>query len=90
VTGRIVQWLSRKWLRDEQPTLAESYQLAFSTPHGAQVLRHLMDTIYCSIYEGTDPVMALAHNARRAVVHEILENIDLAEHPTEAHHAPTR
>ena len=93
--GTIAQWLSQKWLREEQPTLAESYRLAFSTGHGERVFRHLLDTIYCSIYEGENPHMALAHNARRSVVHEILENIDLAERPpkpteTEASYAPAR
>ncbi len=96
MTRRFSDWLARKWLREEEPNLGESYRAAFSTDHGQRVLRHLLDTIYCSIYEGEDPQMAFAHNARRSVVQEILENIDLAERPqqlrieTEAPYAPAR
>ncbi len=46
------------------------------------MLNHLIDTIYCQVYEGTDPMAALVHNARRSVIHEILMNVDLAENPT--------
>jgi copper oxidase (laccase) domain-containing protein len=37
--------------------------------------------VYCTIYEGTDPIAAATHNGRRSLVQEILENIDLAEQP---------
>ena len=59
---------------------ANSYLVAFTqTEHGRRVLQHLMDEIYCTVYEGKDPNEALAHNARRSVVHEIITNIDLAQ-----------
>jgi len=80
MTARFVQWLRRKWL-GQDPSLFHSYQHAFSSADGAAVLQHLLDSVYCTVYEGTDPQAALAHNARRTVVHEILTNIDLAENP---------
>lgn len=64
-----------------EPGLAEAYRLTFSGFHGEQVLTHLMDSIYCRPYEGHDPMEMAMHNGRRSVVHEILENIDLAERP---------
>lgn len=48
---------------------------------GQQVLQHLLDTEYFQVYHGTDPYQAVAFNARRAVIHEILVNIDIAENP---------
>jgi hypothetical protein len=76
----IKQWLTKLW----QPTIPETleaYNIAFSTYHGQLVLQHLMDSVYCQVYTGIDPNAALVHNARRTVVHEILENIDGARHP---------
>ena len=64
-----------------EPGLAEAYRLTFSGLHGEHVLAHLMDSIYCRPYEGHDPMEMAMHNGRRSVVHEILENIDLAERP---------
>lgn len=77
----IVEWLRHKWVGVD-PTLLKSYHSTFiGNPQGAQVLQHLLDSVYCTVYEGTDPNAALAHNARRSVVHEILVNLDVAEHP---------
>jgi hypothetical protein len=55
--------------------------MAFSTGPGQQVLKHLLDNVYCTVYEGTDPQAALVHNARRTVVQEILLNIDAGDSP---------
>lgn len=74
-------WLAHKWQREPQPTLAQDYQVTFSTPQGQRVLQHLFDHVYCTIYEGQDALAMAAHNGRRAVIHEILENLDLAESP---------
>jgi hypothetical protein len=74
-------WLVTKWRREADPSLAQAYGATYATPEGQRVLRHLLDSVYCTVYEGTDPSAALVHNARRSVVHEILENVDLAEHP---------
>lgn len=76
----VKNWLTRLW----QPTIPETleaYSVTFSTYHGQLVLQHLMDSVYCQVYTGTDPNAALVHNARRTVVHEILENIDTARNP---------
>lgn len=78
---RFTEWLIRKWDRSPQPLLAQDYQLTFSTPSGIRVLTHLLDQVYCTIYEGTDPIAAATHNGRRSLVQEILENIDLASSP---------
>lgn len=81
--GRIKAWLTYKWTPVEapDPALIHAYGATFSTPDGQRVLRHLVDTIYCQVYEGTTPMEAVAYNARRAVVHEILQNIDYSEAP---------
>lgn len=81
MTRRLRQWLMRKWSRRIEPSLAEAYRLTFTGLHGEQVLAHLMDSIYCRPYEGHDPLELAMHNGRRSVIHEILENIDLAERP---------
>src|SRR5712691_7554918 len=75
------RWLQNKWLVLTQSELVQAYSATFSSQHGSIVLQHLLDNIYNRVYEGTDPQAALVHNARRAVVQEILENIDLGEHP---------
>ncbi len=75
------EWLTRKWSRKPDLQLAQSYLITFSTAHGRRVLEHLMNAVYCTIYEGSDPIKMAMHNGRRSLVHEILENIDLAEHP---------
>ena len=64
------------------PSVLKAYQTTFTgSPSGQLVLQHLMDNIYCTVYEGTDVQAALVHNARRGVIHEILQNIDAAERP---------
>ena len=80
MTSRFRQWLRHKWM-GQSPDLVKDYVACFNTPHGIRVLQHLLDNIYSTVYEGTDAQAALTHNARRAVVHEILENIDAGEHP---------
>ena len=78
---RIREWLVRKWVGQPDPALLKSFLVTFSTEHGRRVLQHLVDKVYCSIYEGADPIALAMHNGRRSLVHEILENIDIAEHP---------
>ena len=77
----LTTWFSRKWQTQEPDALRTAYQVTFSGPHGQQVLQHLIDTIYCQVYEGTDAQAALVFNARRAVIHDILYNIDVATRP---------
>lgn len=78
---RFKEWLTWKWEKEPDPTLVRSYQVTFSTEHGRRVLQHLMDKVYCTIYEGSDPILMATHNGRRSLLHEILEDIDIAEHP---------
>ncbi len=76
----ILNWLSRKWQAPD-PHLLESYRATFTTLHGQLVLQHLLDSVYCQVYEGTDPVAMALHAGRRSVIHELLENLDTAENP---------
>ena len=77
---RILEWMGWKW-GPIDPKMVQSYQVTFSTDHGRRVLNHLMDTIYCSVYEGSDPIQMATHNGMRSVVDLILRNVDAGEHP---------
>lgn len=77
----ITAWLTRKWTRTPDPSLLDAYRVTFSTVHGQRVLRHLLDSVYCTVYAGTDPMALALHAGRRSVIHEILENVDAAESP---------
>jgi hypothetical protein len=76
-----MKYFRRKWQSQELKTLARAYYVTFNNVHGQQVLQHLLDTVYFSVYEGKDPHEAALHNARRCVVNEILVNIDIGENP---------
>lgn len=78
----LTQWMQRKWLRIVEPDLVQAYHVTFSTLQGQRVLQHLLDSVYFTVYEGTDPMIALVHNSRRSVIQDILENIDAGEHPS--------
>lgn len=80
MTRTLRRWFSRKW-QPIDPQLAEDYRLTFSGLHGERVLQHLLDNVYCQICPSTNPNDVIAHNARRSVIQEILENIDQAERP---------
>lgn len=81
ILTRIEAWLGRMWERAPDPGLLQAYRVTFSTLHGQQVLTHLVDSVYCTVCEGTDPIALATHNGRRTVVQEILENLDMAERP---------
>lgn len=70
-----------KWRPQHDLPLMFAYQATFNSAYGQLILQHLLDNIYCTVYEGTNPNEALVHNARRSVVHEILQMIDQAQHP---------
>jgi len=79
-------WLRDKWSRGEEDAkqLASAYQATFSTEPGSRVLMHMLNEIYCTVLEPGDensinPLALAMHNGRRSMVHEILDNIDLAE-----------
>ena len=77
------RWLEHKWSRSadvDAQKLAGDYQATFSSEPGQRVLRHLLDNVYCSVYEGKDVIEAAHHNGRRSVIQEVLQNIDMAEH----------
>ena len=79
-------WLRDKWSRGDEDAkqLASAYQATFGTEAGFKVLMHLLNEIYCTVLEpgdenSTNPLALATHNGRRSMVHEILDNIDLAE-----------
>ena len=74
-------WMTRFWQLPDQHSLMQAYRVTFSTHEGQLVLQHLMDTVYCRVYEGTDTEGTMIHNARRSVIQEMLENIDAAINP---------
>mgnify|MGYP006955653357 CR=1 FL=1 len=76
----LVEWMKWKWGTSDS-SLLQSYNATFNSLHGQRVLNHLLDNIYCTVYEGSNPNECLMHNARRSVVQEILETLDHAEHP---------
>lgn len=79
--GLLKRWLTLKWMEQDHSELCDAYRMTFSTVYGQMVLQHLLDSVYCTTYEGGDPDEAMHHNGRRSVVHDILINIDLAEDP---------
>lgn len=85
MTPLIASWLPLKWQTHRAEDLKNAYRITFGTLHGQKVLQHLLDTVYCQVYEGSNPDEALAFNAQRRVVHDILMNIDLAQHPDKYH-----
>ncbi len=77
----IRRWLGRRWRSQLDPALLQDYRATFSNPAGQRVLYHLMDAAYCQIYAGHDPIELATLNGRRSLVHEMLENLDMATNP---------
>lgn len=77
---RVAEWLGFKWAPLDA-SLREDYRVTFNSVQGRRVLHHLMDTAYCLVYEGTDPIALATLNGRRTLIHEILEVLDQAESP---------
>lgn len=79
----IFERLLRKWTQ-RQPDADElfnAYKATFQSMQGQIVLQHLIDQIYSSVSYSKDPIEIAAHNARRSVVQEILDNVYLAAIP---------
>jgi hypothetical protein len=82
LVNHVFKWFRQRAGRDVPDiVLADDYRVCFGTPSGQRVLAHLIDRYYCKVYEGTDPNAALAFEARRVVVDDILYNIDVGERP---------
>jgi len=74
------EWLLQKW-QPVSEVLIYDYQATFSTEQGRRCLQDLMDRVYCTLYEGTDPIAMAQHGGGRAVVHSILDAIDRSDNP---------
>lgn len=72
-------WLKRLW--GGQGITPQDFLLTFSSPHGARVLNHLVDNVYCKVYEGKEVSEMWMHEGRRSLVQEMLENIQIARDP---------
>lgn len=81
MTGRIHRWLTRKWEPKNDLSMLRAYQLAFSTVEGQIVLQDLLDRVYCQVPHTKDPLELAEHAGARALIHGILEKIDMAEYP---------
>jgi hypothetical protein len=82
-------WLTRWFARRgcvplPQQSILHAYQRLFASPDGQVVMQHLLDNIFCTVYEGPEPDGAVIHNARRTVVLEILQNSTIVTTATEA------
>lgn len=71
----IERWMSRRGaIPPPHDDVLSAYQRLFTSPDGQVVMQHLLDNIFCLVYEGTDVQETVIHNARRTVVMEILQN----------------
>lgn len=77
----IKRWLQVRWMPRIDSHTIDAYGVVFGSAQGRLVLQHLLDTVYCTVYEGNDPIACAAHNAQRALVQAMLENIDKAQNP---------
>lgn len=84
------RWLGRKWQVREGTDLLQAYHVTFSSVQGQIVLLHLLDHVYCTTYDGDNAMELAKHNGRRQVIQEILQNLDLAEHPSKYEVTPAR
>ncbi len=77
----MIDWILRKFQRErESDTIILNACIAtFSTPDGQIYLQHLVNNVYATVCYSKDPLEIAAHNARRSVVHEILETLYLKE-----------
>lgn len=78
---QFLAWLHRKWSPESEVAPEDFEQTFVASPSGQRVLHHLLDTVYCQVYTGKDPYECMALNGRRSVIHEILIEIDKAQHP---------
>lgn len=73
----LTELLSRRWLQQDPYSLQKAYLVTFSTPEGQMVLQDLVDRVYATVCYEQDKLAA--HNGRRSLVHEILQNIEHAK-----------
>ncbi len=90
MTDRFRRWIISKWQPRPPEELIAAHQRLFDSADGRVVLQHWLDKVYCTVYEGKDPVELGYHNGRRSVVQELLELIDQGAAPQKYALAPTQ
>lgn len=77
----MLTWILQKF--SHPPMLPEetraAYIRTFSSADGQLVLQHLVNGCYATVCYSKDPIEQAAHNGRRSLVHEILENALMKE-----------
>ena len=78
---KLFQCITRKFSNPSDVTheVRQAYIRTFSTPDGQIVLQHLVNGCYATVCYSKDQIEQAAHNGRRSLVHEILENTLLRE-----------
>jgi hypothetical protein len=76
----ITAWLLQKW-QPPREDIATHVRIMFASISGQIVKQHLMDSIYCTTTDNTDPQAAVILNARRSVIQELLELEDRNANP---------
>lgn len=77
----IIEWLKHPFEIQDSKDLLDAYNNTFSPLSGQRVIQHLLDSIYCSVYVGTDSIELAYHNGRRSVIQEVLVTLDQARAP---------
>ena len=75
-------WLLGKWDVEPNEKINQTYAMVFGNENGVKVLNHMLDRFYCVTYNGNDAFQLATMNGQRIVMQEILERLDMAEHPT--------
>ena len=70
------RWLAHRTDPFDPAKVRASYQRCFASADGQVVLQHLLQTVYCTTYQGLDPQAALVLEARRSVIEEVLFNLE--------------
>lgn len=77
----ITEWLKHPFKEQENKELLDALNVTFSTLYGQRILQHWLDSVYCTVYVGTDPIELAYHNGRRSVIQEVLVSLDQARDP---------
>ena len=78
VVEYLADWWNGRHARLHDPaSVQQAYLATFSSPEGQIVLDDLIARVYATVCYRADELAA--HNGRRSLVHEILQNIEFAK-----------